>query len=591
MKSKIIVILILSLFIGTIVQADQTSYNATNEKINQSATLNATNWLVMYYLNGDNLLNPVQQQTVQILRAVGSTEDVSIAILVDGDQQGDTHLYYIEGNELAQQSWEEESNMADAQTIKEFVQRVRSDHTYTHDALILSSNKGSGWQGIMWDETNGNDRQIQLPEISTAFSQMTNGGVEKIDVLGIETCMAGMTENAYQLKDYVDYYVSYEDCSFAGYLPYSWPFEGPLSNLTENPEMSPEEFATTHLYYFEAKKFTMNRITTVMTVTKLNEMVQVKEAIDEFATFLINNMDDYRDNIHAAIEETRILGELWYIDYYLDPVNFLDHLTIEDSEGISLKEAIKDAYENAIVACDHIETDPVCGLSIHLPRRKADYDHSFRFDTLLSSYDNTAFAQDSQWDEFLKTFLQLNENTAPNVPTIEGETRGEPGTEYEFTVTATDTDNDDMYIFVDWGDGNTSGWAGPFESGEEVTFEYTWSQQGTYEIRVKAKDSEESNWGTLQVRMPKQSISLPDMVSWKFLLGKISDIEYDSNQRFRFLPVQMLDLGYSPEDGLYYMIRHEENGPFPCCGFIDPEEFQGILRSNFILGLWKIVLS
>ena len=582
-------ILFTTLFLfAAIAQAGSLLNEEKHQSLNTEPLSLSANWLVMYYLNGDNPLNAVQIQMRDIIRAVGSTEEVQIAILHDANQQGDTKLYYVDGTDLVEQSWEEESNMADAQTIKEFVQRVRSDHTYDHDALILSSNKGSGWQGIMWDETNGDERQIQLPELSTAFAQMTNGGDETLDVLGIETCMAGMTENAYELKDYVDYYISYEDCSFAGYLPYSWPFEGPLSDLVADPEMSPEDFAITHLDYFESKRFSMNRITTVMTVTKLNELTSVKDAIDELATFLIANMNEYRDDIHAAIEETRILGELWYIDFYLDPVHFLNLLTIDDVEGSSLKQSVIDSYEHAIVACDHIEQDPVCGLSIHLPRRKADYDHSFRFDTLLSSYDNTDFAQESQWNEFLKSFLQINENSAPDRPTIDGETRGEPGTEYEFTVTATDADNDNLYLFIDWGDGNTSGWAGPFQSGEETTFDYTWSQQGTYQVRVKAKDSEESNWGLLEVRMPKRLMILPDTSSWKFLWGRISDIEYDTNQRFRFLPIQMLDLGFSVDDGLSIMIRNENNGPFPCCGYIDPEEFSGIIRSDSIFGIWKI---
>jgi hypothetical protein len=52
-----------------------------------------------------------------------------------------------------------------------------------------------------------------------------------------------------------------------------------------------------------------------------------------------------------------------------------------------------------------------------------------------------------------------------------------------------------QYLF-DWGDGNTSGWIGPFASGQEIIVNYKWSNLGTYTISCKAKDiyGAESNW-------------------------------------------------------------------------------------------------
>ena len=88
--------------------------------------------------------------------------------------------------------------------------------------------------------------------------------------------------------------------------------------------------------------------------------------------------------------------------------------------------------------------------------------------------------------------------------------------------------------------------------------------------------------------MPKCKVSQSPFNSWKFLFGKISSIERDSNNRFRFLPIKMLDIGFSYEEGVSMIIRDESNGPFPCCGYIDPGEFYGTLRSNFIAGIWVV---
>ncbi|HVQ01343.1 MAG TPA: Zn-dependent exopeptidase M28, partial [Candidatus Thermoplasmatota archaeon] len=75
-------------------------------------------------------------------------------------------------------------------------------------------------------------------------------------------------------------------------------------------------------------------------------------------------------------------------------------------------------------------------------------------------------------------------------------------TDYNFTTT--DPDNDQVYYFVDWGDGSNSSWIGPHQSGDSLIQSHSWLKKGTYLIRSKAKDShwDESNWSTLQVSMP-----------------------------------------------------------------------------------------
>jgi len=62
------------------------------------------------------------------------------------------------------------------------------------------------------------------------------------------------------------------------------------------------------------------------------------------------------------------------------------------------------------------------------------------------------------------------------------------GQEYSYTRSATDPDGDQVYYLWDWGDGNTSGWLGPYASGQAVTITHTWEKGGSYEIRARAKD-------------------------------------------------------------------------------------------------------
>ncbi len=104
-------------------------------------------------------------------------------------------------------------------------------------------------------------------------------------------------------------------------------------------------------------------------------------------------------------------------------------------------------------------------------------------------------------------------NQPPGIPDIEGETNGYYGESYDYTFITTDPDGDDVWYFIEWGDESTSGWIGPYDSGEEAVVSHTWDDEDTYTIRAKAKDifDAESDWGTLQVTMPvnQHSYSFP----------------------------------------------------------------------------------
>ncbi|RKY94376.1 MAG: hypothetical protein DRQ06_05320 [Candidatus Hydrothermota bacterium] len=105
--------------------------------------------------------------------------------------------------------------------------------------------------------------------------------------------------------------------------------------------------------------------------------------------------------------------------------------------------------------------------------------------------------------------LTITINSPPDTPTIIGETKGKAGQEYEYTFSATDPDDDEVYLYVDWGDDNVEEWIGPFSSGEKVNLTHNWNKKGTYTIKAKAKDhpfEAESGWGTFEINMAKQNI-------------------------------------------------------------------------------------
>lgn len=104
-------------------------------------------------------------------------------------------------------------------------------------------------------------------------------------------------------------------------------------------------------------------------------------------------------------------------------------------------------------------------------------------------------------DACFKTFFL---ESALNPPTITGPSEGKPGITYNYTLLAEDPDGLDVSYYVDWGDGSTSAWTGPYPSGTQIFFTHTWATKGTYTVKAKVKNLQgnESDWSYLSVTMP-----------------------------------------------------------------------------------------
>jgi hypothetical protein len=98
------------------------------------------------------------------------------------------------------------------------------------------------------------------------------------------------------------------------------------------------------------------------------------------------------------------------------------------------------------------------------------------------------------------------DNQPPVTPIIDGPASGNAGTTYDYKISATDPDGDDVYYWVEWFDGCPGiFWDGPYASGEEIIKSYTYENQGTFTITVIARDvhDAESEPATFTVTMPR----------------------------------------------------------------------------------------
>jgi outer membrane protein assembly factor BamB len=101
----------------------------------------------------------------------------------------------------------------------------------------------------------------------------------------------------------------------------------------------------------------------------------------------------------------------------------------------------------------------------------------------------------STWNDHgvLYAFGKLDPN-APSAPSIDGPTEGRKGKEYSFKFKSIDPNDDDVYYYIEWGDGKKEEWMGPYRSGEEISVNHTWKNEKTYTIKSRAKNTK-NLWG------------------------------------------------------------------------------------------------
>lgn len=121
----------------------------------------------------------------------------------------------------------------------------------------------------------------------------------------------------------------------------------------------------------------------------------------------------------------------------------------------------------------------------------------------------------------------IGRNNPPNKPSKpSGPISGKVKTSHSYSSSTTDPNGDWIYYMFDWDDESNSGWVGPFNSGQIVKMSHVWNIEGTYQIKVKAKDDPngdgdlsdgtESVWSDpLPIRMPKNKAINP--LSLQFL--------------------------------------------------------------------------
>jgi len=110
-------------------------------------------------------------------------------------------------------------------------------------------------------------------------------------------------------------------------------------------------------------------------------------------------------------------------------------------------------------------------------------------------YINNIVFKVHRYESYYPGIIQLLQ--PPETPSIpSGPTLGIVGVEYEYSSKTSDPNGNQIFYKYDWNDGTDSGWIGPYDSGETCVSDHVWNNNGSYKVKVKAKDffNLESDW-------------------------------------------------------------------------------------------------
>ncbi len=137
--------------------------------------------------------------------------------------------------------------------------------------------------------------------------------------------------------------------------------------------------------------------------------------------------------------------------------------------------------------------------------RFVDYFGKYETSPAIAS-DGTIYAVSSDTNGdygYLHAFGSPDPN-APSAPIILGKLKGKIETSYDYIFRSISPVGNDIYYQINWGDGKITDWIGPYNSGERITMNHSWSEKGAYTIKARAKDTDNlwGPWGELEVTMP-----------------------------------------------------------------------------------------
>ncbi len=426
--------------------SDSSSYDSTGAQ-------GAYQWTVLLYLDADDeVLEQDIFTDLNEAERVGSTDEVALVAQIDrydggfdgdGDWTDTRRFYLTQDADLETLNSEEVDNlgevdMAEAQTLIDFITWATETYPAEHYALILSDH-GMGWPGGWFDsdpEDTGDDNLylaedytdgLWLMELDNALSEaQSQAGIEQFDLIGMDACLMGQVDVFTMLANHAAYAVASEEVEPA----LGWAYADFLMGLAFDPYMDGATLASSIVsaYIERDERITDDTareeladevglrstsqdevaqammIDTTLTAVDLSGIPDLVSALDNLAYAMSESDQDYIAEARAYAQPFENALDDSLPSPYIDLGNFasiLMEMQISDEIDSAAQDVINAIY-NMVIAEKHGDDRPgATGITLYFPvYAQYNYADNYEYTTVAA-----AFTDQSQWDEYLDYYF------------------------------------------------------------------------------------------------------------------------------------------------------------------------------------------
>ena len=275
-------------------------------------------WTLLYYLDADNDLTQTIKSKRTLIEQEARANPGAQVVILYAERGGATLIALPDDLVVAQPGL----NIGLGATLRNFIVWARSRYPAEHSALILADH-GNGLSGAMYSDSYKSF--ITVPQLGQALAEATENGARKLDVLYMDACLMAMLEDAYQWRDYVNYYVASEN------LGWAWHGGGdygkPLRDLkSESDQSTPAKLAR---YFGEwyAGQCNLNRYPCTVSVADLSMLPALITATDGLAYTLNGQMSAISATLTQVLSDVQRFDSngnkrLDGADVYIDLLDF-----------------------------------------------------------------------------------------------------------------------------------------------------------------------------------------------------------------------------------------------------------------------------
>jgi hypothetical protein len=395
-------------------------------------------WTLMFYLDGDNDLHASYDPIWNQLEAAADNPNANVLAFYDTPIDDDSGYYEIQYDEdlenwtgytEGENYWHQgELDAGFPTTLSDFVIWAMKNYPSEHYALILTDH-GSGLSGGLVDKSS--DSIMNLHEMKLALGTIYEQTDNKIDVLFMSMCLMGMLEDAYQFRDYVDYYVASEDLL--------WTFKKPYSSYVSeiSDDSTPREIAVQFADAYADSGDAENDHYTI-SVADMAQLGKLVFATNELAAVLFSEMltisgtmPTVTDQVQRFNDEGDLASGITITDTYVDLYHFADLASVEfltNTEILTTSLQVMSVIENDYIIAERHRSKPGYdldnshGVSIFFPATAS----SFYDDNCCDFAEGTDWkyvlnAQPIEsgpiWGKLLVSYFQATQPNGPDDPT------------------------------------------------------------------------------------------------------------------------------------------------------------------------------